>query len=185
MGLQNQRDFADKESDRMTTPRAAVHLQSMQIVHGMLVRALTFPYTNEQLTFTQGSSRSHILWLLGHLVWAYDAAVGSSIGLKPMLPPRYSELFAFSTKPSTNVADYPPLEELLARANECFERACARIATLTEAELAAPLSPHHPLAKAFPSLDHFLSMGPFHTGYHLGQIGLLRAAQGMPSLVGM
>lgn len=168
----------------MPSPRTAVHIQSIQLAHSLFVRALKDSYTDAQLTHTTGASRTHILWSLGHLVWAYDAALGAGIGLPMVLPARYNDQFAFSTKPSTNVADYPPLSELLARADEGLERACAKIAQLTDEDLAAPLPDAHPLSEFFPSVDLFLSMASIHTGYHVGQVGLLRVAQGMPSLLG-
>jgi hypothetical protein len=165
--------------------RAAVHVQSLQVAHGLLESAFAKQdLTNAQLVHTLGASGTHILWSLGHLVWAYDFAMATALGLKPQCPPRYHELFAFSTHPAKDVAVYPPMAEMHRLANEGLARVCARMATLADAELAAPVPSDHPLAAYFPSLDHFLSMGAIHTGYHIGQVSLLRVAQGMPGLMG-
>lgn len=163
---------------------AKTHLQTLRVSHDFYLRAFAGPQSTAQLTFHFAPSRTHILWSLGHLAWTYDVIYGLALGVTPQLPARHGELFAFATKPTDSVADYPSLDEVKAAAEASFDRIAAAVAALTEEQLAAPVPPSHPLAKFFPNLDVFLSMGSFHTGYHVGQIGLLRAAQGLSSLLG-
>lgn len=168
----------------MTTPRAAVHLQSFHLAHNFLMRAFETAYTDEQLTRTTSGSRSHVLWLLGHLVWAYDTGLDMGPGRASQMPASYHDLFAFSTKPSNNVADYPSLHELKQNADIAFKRLSGYMADLTDAGLDAPVPAGHPVSANFASIDQFLGFLSFHTGYHLGQISLLRLSGGLPGLVG-
>lgn len=168
----------------MPIPRVQTHLLSLKMAHDFLMKALHMSATEPQLLYQVGESKAHTLWLLGHLVWTYDAIYASAFGLPPELPARFHQCFAAGLTPSASAGDYPSLSEIAEAGRTSFARVSARIATLTEADLAAPLPVGHPLGKFFPTIDAFLALGAIHTGYHIGQVSLLRRAQGLSSVLG-
>ncbi|MBI1290562.1 DUF664 domain-containing protein [bacterium] len=168
----------------MASIRAEVHAQTFLAAHQFVMAALKHQYSSEQLTKTAGQSHTNIVWSIGHLVWAYDVATAWALGLKPEAPESYNKLFSFGTRPSSRIEDYPSLETLTQQMEAAAERLAAHIASMSDADLAKPLPPEHPLAPFFPSRDAVLSVAPFHSGYHVGQIALLRTSQGLPGVMG-
>lgn len=138
----------------------------------------------EQLVFTVPGFRSHMLWSAGHIAWSIDVALGAAIGCKPGLAPVYSEKFSFGSNPSSKLADFPAIDVLCADLAECTDRVATFLGASDDALLGQPLPGWHPLAKVFPNLGALVGMTSFHTGYHLGQIGLLRRVQGLSAALG-
>lgn len=147
------------------------------------MKAFSLELTPAESVAKIGKSHTHILWSLGHLLWSYEVATGAAIGLVPQIPASYTSLFAFSGAPTDNAADYPSVAELTAQVEASAKRLAEKIASLSDADLAQPLPAAHPLAPFFPNIDALLAMMPFHTGYHVGQIGLLRRALGLPGVM--
>lgn len=158
---------------------------AIQAAGRMARRALEGALQPEHLVFTLPPSRSHILWLTGHIALSLDRLSGLSIGAPLVLPEHYTPLFGLGSQPLPDAAAYPPLGELLEALNRAVEATVARVLTLAPADLARPLPDSLPVARIFPTLGELLTGAVIHTSYHSGQISLLRRVQGLPSGLGI
>ena len=146
--------------------------------------ALIGRFEPEQLVFTIPPSRSHILWLTGHIATAADGLAALITGSARVLPESYGSLFGRGSQPVADPAAYPPLEELLKALDQVFESAVNRALTLADDEMDRRLPEDAPVARIFPTVGDALTGIVLHTCYHSGQIAILRRAQGMPSGIG-
>jgi uncharacterized damage-inducible protein DinB len=83
----------------------------------------------------------------------------------------------------TSIDDLPDLPSLEVVAHEWTAASApfeARLATLTEADLAAPAARRFPVDD--PSLAGSLAFLLHHEAYHIGQLALLRRAVGLPPM---
>ena len=169
------------------TQNAAIqaHIQGLQFVGGIIAPAVGKDLTGDQLVFTNGTSTSNIAWLVGHITFSFDGLLGSALGLAPALAPeKLAQFQGGNGTPSTDIADYSSVEDSLAALATAVARAVEHIETLEDDVLAQPLPEGHPAAGRFPSIGVLLSAMVFHTGYHAGQITLLRRAQGLAPGIG-
>lgn len=165
-------------------PTMQSHIQGIRFVAELLRRAVGTDLTDDQLVFTVGSSTSNIAWLVGHLAFSFDGLLGTALGLPPSMSPEQLEQFNEGDTPSTDPSDYPPVDELLAAAAAAVRKATDHLETLDDEVLAQPLPEGHPVAARFSSIGILLNALIFHTGYHTGQITLLRRAQGLAADIG-
>jgi len=116
-------------------------------------------------------------WLVGHLAVTGDFA-RRLCGAKAICPSEWRAKFNPGTKPSTNVADYPPMQELVARWREVY--ADLPKAYESAGEKLAAANPYEPGRAAFPTAGDFAAyLMTGHLGYHLGQLYGWRAAAGI------
>lgn len=137
------------------------------------------------LMFQLAPSRSHILWNVGHLAYAFDRVVVPAIGLESQLDDSYVEKFGIGSQPVADVAAYPVLEELTEKIANIVGAVVARLGSMSDGDLDTALSDSSPVKDLFPTLGALLGAAVFHADYHTGQIALLRRAQGLPSGLGM
>lgn len=168
----------------MAVTAGQYHAEAFRKAHQSTTHVIGYAFTDDQLVHTLGKSHTHILWTIGHFAFVYDTMFGTALGLAPTLPSRYAELFTLGSKPTGKASDYPPVAEIMSKLDPLAEKLTRRIEGLTDEQLAQPLPPGHILGKFFPTLGAFLHAGVFHSGYHAGQIGILRVAQGLPSPFG-
>jgi hypothetical protein len=115
-------------------------------------------------------------WLVGHLAVTGDFA-RRLCGAKPVCPPDWRAKFSPGTKPSANEADYPPMQEMVARFREVY--ADLPVAFENGAEKLAAENPFEPGRASFPTAGDFAAyIMTGHFGYHLGQFYGWRAAAG-------
>lgn len=122
---------------------------------------------------------SHIHWLVGHIAYAIDRVSMSGFGLRPSLPER--PVFSYGAKPEPDPAKYPAWEVLVRELDETLNRLRDTVAGQDDTALAAPLPAEHPFAKRLTARSMIVPFAGLHTSYHLGQISLLRRAQGLAS----
>lgn len=158
---------------------------TLQLAGRMALRSLDGELTADQAAFCLPPSRSHILWLTGHLALSLDRMTALAIGGEMVVPESYMPLFGMGSQPQPDAAAYPSLAELKAALGKVLEAAASRILTLKDSDLARPLPETLPVARVFPTLGELLAGAVFHTSYHAGQIGLLRKAQGIPTGLGV
>jgi uncharacterized damage-inducible protein DinB len=121
---------------------------------------------------------NHILWIVGHVIWARARAL-KFLGTewsKPWFP-----LFARGAKLVT-AADYPPPEEFAAAWRELTAAFNAGLEAVTEETLSKP-GPERP-----PSADGKVSGVVYffarHETYHIGQLAYLRCWLGHEGVAG-
>lgn len=152
---------------------------------GMTVKVTGGDLTPRQAVFQLPPSKTHIVWLVGHLAWSTDSFVGPMLGRETTLPPAYRELFRFGTEPSADSNAYPALAELVEALQRVSEEAASHLESLDDSVLDQPVPEDSPAKDMFATIGAMLDMTAFHAGYHTGQIVLLRRAQGLPGGLGI
>jgi len=161
-------------------------------IHGLIfLKDMMFPaafkldMTPEQAVHQPGESTSHILWNAGHLTWAIDHELNPSLGGQSILPQSYTDLFRIGSKPVSDPSLYPSAEELLANFRKVVNNAILLLNAMTDEDLSRPVSEQAAIKEVFPTVGALLDAGPVHSGYHIGQISLLRKIQGLSAGFGM
>lgn len=137
--------------------------------------------TEEQLLFSLTPGGTNIYWTLGHLVWTNDSLFNLAHGFSLSCPEHFQQRFEIATKPPTSLTGMPSVGELLTLYDEVQERALANHQDRPDSLLDEPFPEGTPLHMFFRTPRRFYDLFPFHTGYHAGQVSLLRRAQGLPS----
>ena len=74
-----------------------------------------------------GRVMNHAAFLLGHLIWAEDSAIGL-LGHKPMLGSEWRDSFSMGKTPSDDRSQYPSKESLVKTLKEVHGRLAAAFA---------------------------------------------------------
>lgn len=151
----------------------------------MLLAAAKDDLAQEQAVFQLLPSRTHILWLIGHITVSLDYMVSVAIGRTASLPESYHAKFMFGVKPSGAPSDYPPIAQVIADLNRITEEVATFLENSDDSVLDRMIPVNLPFHMLGPTARGLTSKGTFHAGYHTGQITLLRAAQGLPAGFGL
>lgn len=173
------------ESINAAQPGVQAKADGIRIAGGMALGALQGLPEPKHLIFSIAPSRSHILWLTGHIACAMDWMSAGAMGTPFEVPQRFAPLFSFGSQPIPDASAYPGLGELMGMLNRAIEATVARTMTLRDEDLTRELPEGFPVAKFFPTIGDLLAGAACHTTYHAGQIALLRRAQGLPSGLGI
>jgi hypothetical protein len=124
---------------------------------------------------------AHITWLIGHIALAMDRIGMAGLMGATALPDSLQPLFGTGIKPVPDPDAYPSWEETVGFLHQSLARLRARVSEMSRAELERPLPDGHPFAQRIATQGGLVTLLGLHTCYHLGQISLLRRAQGLPS----
>jgi hypothetical protein len=114
-------------------------------------------------------------WIVGHLAVTGDFA-RRLCGATAICPADWRPLFNPGTKPSTNEADYPPMEELVAKLREVYTDLPRAFDAASEEQRRSP-NPYEPGRDPFATAGEFAEyLMTGHFGYHLGQFSGWRDA---------
>lgn len=120
------------------------------------------------------------LWLLGHITRTVDRVIIEWMLEQPhLLSDELRQLFAPSmvggTPPTTNPADYPAWDEVVALYDSVTARAIEGLPSLADTDLDKPLPGDLPpnYRELFPTIGAALQRVVYHDAYHRGQMGLL------------
>ena len=117
-------------------------------------------------------------WLIGHLTVTGDGG-RRLCGRPPLCPKEWRAKFNPGTQPSSNPADYPPMEQLREMFRAVYDDLCIAAAQADAVTLAS-VNPYAAARAVFPSVSEFVAwMLTGHLGYHLGQLTGWRAAAGL------
>src|SRR4051794_19585865 len=122
---------------------------------------------------------NHPAWVLGHLAYSADGGVALAGGEKS-LPAEWTSHYGPGSKVSPARGDYPPRDDLLAAAEQGFERLRGVAAAAGADRLAQP-NANPRMKDALPTAGDvvaFLLTG--HLGVHLGQLSAWRRMTGRP-----
>jgi hypothetical protein len=119
-----------------------------------------------------------MLWILGHKVHTRVALLKLAGG---EFDTGWGDVFARGST-LENAVRYPDRDAVQGTAKALNAQLYARLATLTEADVAKPASrAFTPAVKTLGDQIAFLTM---HDTYHVGQLGYVRKALGLPGVVG-
>ncbi len=113
-------------------------------------------------------------WVLGHIV-ATRNQVMALVGEPPVWSAEEAAPYIRGSAPLTAGSPARPFEEIIAALGRSQERILARLARMSEADLAAPAQ------KA--TVGSKLATLQFHEAYHAGQVGLLRRLVGKQGVI--
>jgi hypothetical protein len=134
--------------------------------------------TPEEWLRRPSESSNHLLWIVGHVVWARGALLGflGSPWSTPWLP-----LFARGAKLDPSAA-YPTPQQAALALEDVSARLTAALEAATEESLSQPSPERIPSADGkIAGLVDFLS---FHDSYHVGQAAYLRCWLGHDGVAG-
>jgi hypothetical protein len=124
---------------------------------------------------------NHPAWILGHLAYSADGAVGL-LGGEKSISPEWLELFKPGSALRTARGDYAAKADLLQAVDDHFQKARTLAAAASAERLAAP-NAHPRMEEALPTIQDaaaFLLTG--HLGVHLGQLSAWRRMTGLAPL---
>ena len=144
-------------------------------------RKLVADITDERLAEQPMAGVNHPAWILGHLAWTADGALGM-LGAQKALPADWVTLFSRGSKPSAQRGLYPSKNDLLRAVEQGYQQVRHRAASAGPEQLSRPTT--NPRAKeVLPTLKEmvaFLLSG--HMGVHLGQLSSWRRMIGLPPI---
>jgi hypothetical protein len=86
--------------------------------------------------FTPPGLSNHILWHAGHAYVVVEWLTMGALGLEPVAPPGWFELFSWDSKPADIPADkFPPLAEVVKQLQLQHQRLTTMFASLGELDL--------------------------------------------------
>lgn len=180
-----------KKRTTARSPKAVAPVANSRVLVEQLLESLRFTakYADSQLDGLPDEhalaqlpgANNHKAWTLGHQAISRAWFASSIGGTLPKMPETYNALFGTASKPSSDPALYPPLDELRANYRLAFEAMIRAVESLSDADLAKPA---HGDSGGFIStrLDAVLK-AVWHEGWHGGQIATLRRGLGLPPLM--
>lgn len=168
-----------------TTGRIQAHIEAFTLLRQYFKVSLSGELDAAARVFQAGESFSHIHWLVGHMAWVMDGVAGGVFGRKIAMAVETGEQFGMGARPDPEAEGYPPLEDLMREFDAALAQTVDVLETMNDEDLDRPLPEDSPAKDRFPTLGALLHGMFFHTAYHLGQVALLRRAQGLPSGFGV
>lgn len=136
------------------------------------------------LTAPTPNGGNHPLWCLGHLAYSEGNLIHKFCMGKENPVADWAEVFAERTTVSNNADDYPPFDEVMAKAQEIRAGTNAYIDSLSESDLDNPSHAPEEMAEYFGTVGQCLAAMPVHIGFHGGQVADARRAAGREPLMG-
>lgn len=132
---------------------------------------------SEDFCSQPAAGMNHPAWVIGHLAFAVDRHA-TFLGAEQTLGD-WKEKFGFGSTPTTDPADYPAKDELIAAWHGSNDRLIAILESASPEQLAA--ANEHVRPESLPTLGDFFTFSMAgHTAIHLGQLSAWRRAGGRP-----
>lgn len=124
---------------------------------------------------------NHPAWVIGHLANT-SAAFGSTLlGVEPIQPEGWQEIFGGSSTPVTDASVYPDKQTLADKLAEAHAYISEAFLVADDARFAEPNFVER-LAPVFPTIGDMITFVlTSHETTHLGQLSAWRRAMGLPS----
>lgn len=133
-------------------------------------------------TYQLFPSANHALWFAGHMGTSDDFWLRTVAPDKSKIPEGYNQRFGGGATPTANLADYPPVEEVLAFMRERRAALSAELNAMSNAQLASKLPAGSP--EFLTDFSSVFETATWHEGLHAGQLSMTRRALGHPPLMG-
>jgi uncharacterized damage-inducible protein DinB len=161
-----------------TRPAAIAPIAYIFDVNDSLIRQTLSDLPDDALWKQPGGQGNSIMWIVGHITQ-------TRAGLLSLLGDRAStgwgELFRRGAQRQDPSA-YPEPQAIKAMGVDLTKKLRSRLATMTEDELAAPIT-----TVKLPNVDTVvdaLAFFAFHEAYHVGQLGYVKKALGYTAIAG-
>lgn len=145
-------------------------------------RMLLADIPDEQMAEQRVENINHPAWIIGHLIYSADGAIGAAGGEKT-LSEEYIKKYAGGSKLTNVRTDYPGTkDEILNDLDARFVKAIELAEKASDEVLARPT----PSPRLQPTLPTMRDLLPFlltvHFSLHLGQLSAWRRTMGLPPL---
>lgn len=124
---------------------------------------------------------NHPAWVLGHLAWTADGALGL-LGAPKLLPAEWVPLFNAGSKPTATRNTYPSKDTLLKAVEQGYQQVRERAASASADVLARPTTIERAKQTLPTSKELLAFILTGHMGIHLGQLSSWRRMIGLPPL---
>lgn len=121
-----------------------------------------------------------INWVIGHVIRTRCVLMGM-LGAEPMWGEGVGEAYDRGADPEAVADDFMPLDDLVSAVEESQGRLEAALASVSDEQLGKTLENPHPILGE--TLGHAVIGLGFHEAYHMGQIGTIRRALGLPGAI--
>lgn len=163
----------------------ATHLDTIDRIGWFSNTALKGDLPEDARFYQTHPGTAHIHWLVGHVAFSIDKITLPALEGPSEIPDSLTPIFGWGSKPTPDRAIYPSWNDTVDYLTDAVTRLRAHVASLTPERLTHPLPQDHPFGKWIPTRGAIVPFTGMHSTYHLGQISLLRRAQGLPSGMGM
>ncbi|MEO1130431.1 MAG: DinB family protein [Planctomycetota bacterium] len=134
--------------------------------------------TPEQFFARPEGTRTHAMYVIGHLAFADQGFLGYLGVDDRIVPDAWTESFNFKKETvSDSPNDFPPVEEVREVAQKVRDRLLEHFRSLTPEQLAAPFDADFQMFASCPAA--LMSSIAYHEGFHSGQIATIRQALGL------
>lgn len=154
----------------------------LQKSRGFLERVLSDFKTPADWTHQVHPKANHALWITGHLATVDNFFIRLIAPEKSKDLPGYNEKFGMGSQPTSDAADYPAPEDLLALLRERREALLGILDGMTDERLLEKMPEGSP--DFFTDKASAFEMAAWHEGMHAGQATIARRALGHECLVG-
>jgi DinB family protein len=121
----------------------------------------------------------HPLWIAGHIALAENFSIQLLDPKRSFEKPLYREKFAVGTRPTRDLNDYPPLEEILEYMRERRATLLDILESLSDEDLEKPAPPGSP--RFVPDVGSVFCGAAWHEAMHSGQVNVVyRALEEVP-----
>ncbi len=144
----------------------------LNTIRGITEQTLSVFETPQQWTHKVHEQANHALWFAGHMGMMDEFLMRGLAPERTAATDDYREKFGMGSKPSSDPADYPPVEEVLAFMRERRATLLADLEEMDEARMEDPAPKETP-----PFMTDLASMfeaGVWHEALHLGQVTVAR-----------
>lgn len=161
----------------ISAPGPLAPLAMMFRINETLISRSLDGLTDDQLWERPTEHNNPMLWLVGHVVRSRArllAALGDAFDTG------WGDAFARGSVVESR-ARYVARGEIMEVMQAVNQRLYPKLESLQDADIAQPASGPVPVIKTIADLTTFLTM---HESYHVGQLGYIRKALGLPGLIG-
>lgn len=136
----------------------------------------------EQWVYQVHSNCNHALWFVGHMATTDNFLLSMVAPEQARLPAGFQEKFGVGSHPTSDPADYPPPEEVVAVMQERRDTLLHVLEAFSDQDLARSTPAGAP--DFLPDFSSVFELAVWHEGLHAGQLTVVRRALGFKPVMG-
>ncbi|MHC4401095.1 MAG: DinB family protein [Planctomycetota bacterium] len=137
--------------------------------------------TPDHWTHQVHDKANHALWFAGHLGTVDNFLISNVAPERAAMKAGYQEKFGMGSRPTSNPADYPDVDEVLDFMRERRGVLLEVLSGLTDDDMAKPTPDGAP--DVMPDVGSMFELAVWHEALHLGQVTVARRDLGHPPVV--
>jgi uncharacterized damage-inducible protein DinB len=153
----------------------------LKLIRGISEGMLAVFTAPEHWTHQVHDQANHALWFAGHIGTVDNFMIGHLAPEKSSLKEGYREKFGMGSRPTSNPADYPAADDVLAFMRERRQALLEVLAALDEKDLEQPAP--EGLPEMISDVASLFETAVWHEALHLGQVTVARRQLGHPPMV--